>query len=516
VRNFVSQFGPTPKLRLKEYSMDRLHQILDGKPSGALALIDHDGTNVSYGDLSLETAALAAILKQHGVRGGDRIVLVSENSVFFAAMVFAASQLNAWLILVNARQSADEIAAIEVHATPRCVVYTHDVSEPARNHAARMGASKIGALASGEVWATKVADVDVEPVDADGSQVAVLLYTTGTTSAPKGVMLTHRNLLFCSSYSAQFNRLIPEDRVVGVLPGTHIYALSSVFLPAMIAGASLEFVPRFDVGKVLSMLRGGATRFPAVPQMFAAIMQHLDEAGEDLNAPALMNLVTGGAPLDPGLKTRVEKVFGLALNNGYGMTETSPSISSTHNDHPRSDVGVGVPYDWIDVRIFEPNADGIGEIQVRGDNVMRGYYRAPDKTAEVMTEDGFFRTGDLGTFDEGGGLHIVGRSKELIIRSGFNVHPPEIEAMLSKHPNVYQVAVIGRSVPGNEEILAFVKASGAVSEAELRAWLKERLVAYKVPSHVFLVDAYPAAATGKILKHKLLGHFAEAIAARDS
>ncbi|MEJ6709186.1 MAG: class I adenylate-forming enzyme family protein [Amylibacter sp.] len=495
--------------------MDRLHQILDGKPNGALALIDHDGTNVTYGDLSLETAALAAILKQHGVRSGDRIVLVSENSVFFAAMVFAASQLNAWLILVNARQSTDEIAAIEAHATPRCVVYTHDVSEPARNHAARMGACKIGALASGEVWATAVADVDVEPVDADGNQVAVLLYTTGTTSAPKGVMLTHRNLLFCSSYSAHFNRLIPEDRVVGVLPGTHIYALSSVFLPAMIAGASLEFVPRFDVGKVLLMLRGGATRFPAVPQMFAAIMQHLDEAGEELNAPALMNLVTGGAPLDPGLKTRVEKVFGLPMNNGYGMTETSPSISSTHNDHPRSDVGVGVPYDWIDVRIFEPNADGIGEIQVRGDNVMRGYYRAPDKTAEVMTDDGFFRTGDLGTFDEGGGLHIVGRSKELIIRSGFNVHPPEIEAMLSKHPSVYQVAVIGRFVPGNEEILAFVKASGDVSEAELRAWLKERLVAYKVPSHVFLVDAYPAAATGKILKHKLLGHFAKVIAARD-
>ena len=496
--------------------MDRLHQILDGKPSGALALIDHDGTNVTYGDLSLETAALAAILKQHGVRGGDRIVLVSENSVFFAAMVFAASQLNAWLILVNARQSADEIAAIETHATPRCVVYTYDVSAPARDHAARMGASKIGTLASGEVWATNVADVEVEPVDADGNQVAVLLYTTGTTSAPKGVMLTHHNLLFCSSYSAQFNRLIPEDRVVGVLPGTHIYALSSVFLPAIIAGASLEFVPRFDVAKVLSMLRGGATRFPAVPQMFAAIMQHLDEAGEDLNAPSLVNLVTGGAPLDPGLKTRVEKVFGLALNNGYGMTETSPSISSTHNDHPRTDVGVGVPYDWIDVRIFEPNADGVGEIQVRGDNVMRGYYRAPDKTAEVMTDDGFFRTGDLGTFDEGGGLHIVGRSKELISRSGFNVHPPEIEAMLSKHPSVYQVAVIGRSVPGNEEILAFVKASGEVTEAELRAWLKERLVAYKVPSHVFLVDAYPAAATGKILKHKLLAHFAEVIAARDS
>lgn len=496
--------------------MDRLHQILDAKPNADLALIDHDGTHVSYGELSLEVDALTSLLRDHGVRGGDRVVLISENSVFFAAMVFAASRLNAWLILVNARQSAEEIAAIEAHATPRCAVYTYDVSAPARAHADRMGAVKIGQLASGSVWATPVKEVEVEPVDADGHQVAVLLYTTGTTSAPKGVMLTHSNLLFCCTYSAKFNRLGPQDRVVGVLPGTHIYALSSVFLPAMVAGASLEFVPRFDVGKVLSMLRGGATRFPAVPQMFAAIMQHLDEEGEDLNAPSLVNLVTGGAPLDPGLKARVEKVFGLPLNNGYGMTETSPSISSTHNDFPREDVGVGVPYDWIDVRIWEPNSDGIGEIQVRGENVMRGYYREPEKTADVMTHDGFFRTGDLGRFDEGGGLHVVGRLKELIIRSGFNVHPPEIEAMLSKHPSVYQVAVIGRQVPGNEEILAFVKVTGQVSEEALKAWLKERLVAYKVPSHVFIVDAYPAAATGKILKHRLLDHFAERIAARDS
>ena len=495
--------------------MDRLHQILHGKSPNALALIDHDQTKVSYGELSMEAAALAAILKQHGVRGGDRVVLVSENSVFFAAMVFAASQLNAWLILVNARQSAEEISAIEAHATPRCVVYTHDVSAPARDHAERMGARKIGQLASGAVWATKAANVDVEPVDSDGNQVAVLLYTTGTTSAPKGVMLTHKNLLFCSRYSAQFNRLATEDRVVGVLPGTHIYALSSVFLPAMIAGASLEFVPRFDVPKVLSMLRGSATRFPAVPQMFAAIMQHLDEVDEDLNAPHLVNLVTGGAPLDPGLNERVEKVFGLPLNNGYGMTETSPSISSTHNDHPRKDVGVGVPYDWIDVRISEPNGDGIGEIQVRGENVMRGYYREPNKTKEVMTKDNFFCTGDLGKFDDSGGLHVVGRLKELIIRSGFNVHPPEIEAMLSKHPSVYQVAVIGRQVSGNEEILAFVKVTGCVSEDTLKTWLKERLVAYKVPSHIFMVNAYPAAATGKILKHKLLNHFADLIKERD-
>ena len=495
--------------------MDRLHHALEGKPDDALALIDHDGRAFTYGELRLEVSALARILQENGLRGGDRVILVAENSVYFAAVVFAASQLNLWLTLVNARQSADEIAAIVAHAEPRAVLFTHDVSEPARDHAARLEARKIGALACGAVWMTKPADSTPEPVVADGEQVAVLLYTTGTTSAPKGVMLTHANLLFSAENSARFNRLVPEDRVVGVLPGTHIYALASVFLPAMIAGASLQFVPRFDPVTVLGLLRNGATRFPAVPQMFAAIMQHLDEAGEDLNAPALVNLVTGGAPLDPGLKARVERVFGLPLNNGYGLTETSPSVASTHNDNPRDDVGVGVPYAWIEVRLADPDTDGIGEVQVRGKNVMKGYYKDPERTAEVMTEDGFFRTGDLGRFDEGGGLHIVGRLKELIIRSGFNVHPPEIEAMLSKHPAVYQVAVIGRMVPGNEEILAFVKVSGDVTEATLKAWLRERLVAYKVPSHIFIVEAYPAAATGKILKHKLPEFFAKEIAARD-
>lgn len=496
--------------------MNRLHQVLDGKPGGALALVDFDGTPFTYGELQLESAALAEILRTHGVRAGDRVVLVAENSVFYAAMVFAVSQLDAWLVLVNGRQSADEITAIQAHATPRCVLYTHSASAPARQHAERMEAKQIGTLACGPVWATEVCDVDVEPVSADADQVAVLLYTTGTTSAPKGVMLTHNNLLFSAKNSTTFHGLTPADRVVGVLPGTHIYALASVFLPAMIAGASLHFFARFDPVAVLNLLRDGATRFPAVPQMMAAIMQHLHEVNEDLNAPSLISMMTGGAPLDPGLKARVERVFGLPLNNGYGLTETSPSIAATHNDEPRSDVGVGKPYKWIEVRLWDQNADGIGEIQVRGQNVMKGYYRAPERTAEAMTEDNFFRTGDLGRFDDSGSLHIVGRLKELIIRSGFNVHPPEIEAMLSQHPDVFQAAVIGRAVPGNEEILAFVKGTKDLEETSLKLWLRDRLVGYKIPSHIFVVDAYPAAASGKILKHKLLNHFSTEIAEKDA
>lgn len=496
--------------------MNRLHQVLDGKPGGALALVDFDGTAFSYGELQLETAALAEILRAHGVRAGDRVVLVAENSVFYAAMVFAISQLDAWLILVNGRQSVDEITAIQAHATPRCVVYTHSASDPARAHATRMQAKQIGTLACGPVWATKICDVDLEPVCADANQVAVLLYTTGTTSAPKGVMLTHNNLLFSAQNSATFHGLTPQDRVVGVLPGTHIYALASVFLPAMIAGASLQFFARFDPVAVLTLLRNGATRFPAVPQMMAAIMQHLHEVGEDLNAPSLISMMTGGAPLDPGLKARVERVFGLPLNNGYGLTETSPSIAATHNDQPRADVGVGKPYSWIEVRLWDQNADGIGEIQVRGQNVMKGYYRDPERTAQAMTDDNFFRTGDLGRFDEDGGLHIVGRLKELIIRSGFNVHPPEIEAMLSQHPDVFQAAVIGRTLPENEEILAFVKGTKDLEEASLKLWLRDRLVGYKIPSHIFIIQSYPASASGKILKHKLLDHFSTEIAQKDA
>ncbi|GGA28060.1 class I adenylate-forming enzyme family protein [Neptunicoccus cionae] len=496
--------------------MDRLHQVLEGKPASARALVDFDGTAFTYGELQMESAALAQILQNHGVRGGDRVVLVAENSVLYAAMVFAASRLNAWLVLVNARQSAEEIAAIEAHATPRCVIFTHSASEPARAHAKRLEAQKIGALACGPIYATKVKETETEPVSAGSDQVAVLLYTTGTTSAPKGVMLTHKNLLFSAKNSARFHGLTPDDRVVGVLPGTHIYALASVFLPAMIAGATLHLFARFDTRAVLSLLRGGATRFPAVPQMMAAIMQHLHEAGENLNAPALISMMTGGAPLDPGLKARAEKVFGIPLNNGYGMTETSPSIAATHNDNPRDDVGVGAPYEWIEVRLWDKNEHGIGEIQVRGENVMKGYYRAPERTAEAMTDDGFFRTGDLGRFDDGGGLHIVGRLKELIIRSGFNVHPPEIEAMLSKHPDVFQVAVVGRMVPGDEEILAFVKGTDALQEEALKLWLRDRLVGYKIPSHIFIVDTYPAAATGKIFKHKLLDHFADRISQKDT
>jgi acyl-CoA synthetase (AMP-forming)/AMP-acid ligase II len=494
--------------------MNRIHELLDGKPDDALALIDFDETHYSYAQLRDMSVDLAFHLADYGLRAGDRLILVAENSAFYAAALFAASRLSAWIILVNARQSAEEIAAICAHSGARCILFTASVSGAARAHAQRLAASHIGDLPAGPILITPLVDAMPEPVDASDAQVATLLYTTGTTSAPKGVMLTHKNLIFNATNSAAFNGLKPDDQVLGVLPGTHIYCLASAFLPVVAVGGSTRFVPRFDPSEVLQYLRQNITRFPGVPQMFAAIIALLDKTGQQLNAPQLRNLATGGAPLDPDLKQRVQQVFGLPLNNGYGLTETSPTVATTHNNSPRSDCSVGAAIPNVTVRVSNANDDGIGELEVGGNNIMKGYYRDPDLTAKVITPDGFFRTGDLGKIDPDGAIHVVGRLKELIIRSGFNVHPPEVEAMLTRHPDVYQAAVIGRSVPGNEEILAFLLTNGCVNETALKSWLRDRLVAYKIPQHIFVVEAFPTAATGKILKHKLTSHFSELLAQR--
>jgi len=495
--------------------MNRIHQILDDKPVNQLAVTDFDGTPYSYGQMRDLAIKVAAMLASHGVRAGDRVILVSENAALYAAVLFATSRLSAWIILVNARQSAPEIDAIVAHSGARCIVFTTVVSEQARAHANRMGAREIGTTACGPVVVTDVAHTKPEPVDPTGQQVATLLYTTGTTSAPKGVMLTHRNLLFNAATTGKFAGLARTDRVLCVLPGSHIYCLASAFLPAIMAGGAVRFVPRFHVAEVIDMLDNNITRFPGVPQMFAAIMEHLDKTGTALRAPNLGFIAAGGAPLDPDLKLRVERVFGLPLNNGYGLTETSPSVAATHNDHPRTDISVGHPYAGIDLFIDAPDNDGIGELWIRGENVMKGYYRDPERTAEVLTDDGYFKSGDLARRDPDGALYIVGRTKELIIRSGFNVHPPEVEAMLTRHPNVLEASVVGRQVASNEEILAFVKTDSKITGANLRIWLKDRLVGYKIPQHILIVDHYPAAATGKILKHKLISHFADLLIQRD-
>ncbi|WP_161905900.1 class I adenylate-forming enzyme family protein [Paracoccus sp. MKU1] len=488
--------------------MRRIHELLlKGDPSH-VAISDHDGSDYSYADLSRLVEDMAARLSAYGVRAGDRVMLLSENCVTYLVATLALGRLDAWTLLANARLTAAEVDRLAKVADIRCTIYTPEVSAAARAHAERMRGVSLGNMACGELLVSPLRDATPEPVEDGPEQTAVLIYTSGTVGEPKGVMLTHGNLLFMAQTSSTLRSISAADVTLAVLPGTHIFGLTSVFLAALAKGSRLIAMPRFDPDAVLDRIREDVTILPAVPQVFAALLRRLAELGvERLEHKNLRYIYAGGAPLDLGVKQRVERVFGLPLHNGYGQTEASPGIATTRLNSPRSDASVGLAVPGTEIRIHDPDEHGVGELWVRGPNVMKGYYRNPEATRAALTEDGFLRTGDLARRDPDGAIHIVGRLKELIVHSGFNVYPPEVEAVLSLHPAVSLSAVVGLARDGDEDVIAFVTTQAEVTEAELRNWLRERLAPYKVPMRIVIADTVPQAATGKILKSKLLEHF---------
>ena len=457
---------------------------------------------VTYGELDDLLEGLVAQLRHLGIRPGDRVLLVAENCVAQALLILAVCRAGAWSASVNARLSAREIANFIAHSGARRVLYFHQDSPEAEQHAIAHGAELLNWPQIGPVLVGPLdPNVVVEPSEPN---VAALVYTSGTTGASKAVMLTHANLLFIAANSRRVRSLVPGDIVYGVLPLSHVYGLSALLLASLISGAELHLVPRFRPEKLAAALASdGITVLHGAPAMYAKLLA----LGEALRAPHLRVAQSGGAPLTQSVKRGFEDRFGVVLHNGYGMTEASPSICQTRTDAPRSDCSVGTPIDGIEVRLdgADEHSQGIGELQLRGPNVMAGYYKAADLTAQVMTADGWLRTGDLARFEVDGAVTIVGRSKELIIRSGFNVYPSEIEQVLNAYPDIVQSAVIGRAVEDNEEVLAFVelRPGRQLDLTELQQYLKVNLSPYKIPAQVIVLSALPAAASGKILKREL-------------
>jgi malonyl-CoA/methylmalonyl-CoA synthetase len=333
-------------------------------------------------------------------------------------------------------------------------------------------------------------DIDRATVD----DPALLIYTSGTTGPPKGVPLTHGNLLASANAVNLAWRWEVEDRLALALPLFHVHGLGVGLNGSLCAGAAVTLASRFDPAWIAERAEQGATLFFGVPTMY----QRLVRSGHAERLRDLRLLVSGSAPLPAALAEELERRTGQLPLERYGMTETV-MLTSNPYDGPRKPGTVGLPLPGVDVRLT-----GSGEVEVRGPNVITGYYERPDADAEAFTPDGWFRTGDVAEYDEDGYLCLVGRSKELIITGGYNVYPREVEEVLAAHPDVREVAVIGRpSERWGEEVTAVVVAERPVEGERLREYAAGQLAAYKVPKRVEFADELPRNAMGKVVRGDL-------------
>jgi long-chain acyl-CoA synthetase len=479
------------------------------------ALVEESGT-WTYGELASIIAETQVWLRDSGVRPGDRVMIVCENCRALVAVLFGLSGLDAWPVLVNARLSGREIETIRDHCGARRIIYTTGVSPNATEHAKREGAvieepAGLGSIGMGPLYQ----QVKPEPLDTEGvNRVSALIYTSGTTGLPKGVMLTHKNVLFVAAVSAKIRSLSPADRLYGILPMSHVVGFSVVLLGTLLSGGTLYLFPRFDpMTARMTLEKHGLTVVLGTPAMFALFLEFAKLKGiTSLKLPSLRIISSSGAPLPFALKTAVERLFGLVLHNGYGITECSPTIAQTRIETPRDDTSVGPVFPGVEVKIVghdrRPVDKGeVGELLVRGPNVMKGYYRAPEETASAVDREGWFNTRDLARLEDGN-LFIVGRTKEMIVRFGFNIYPAEVEAVLNAHPGVARSAVIGRVLEGvvaGEEIVAFVQPIAGVplTATELAEHASRHLAPYKRPSHILFIPSMPVTPTGKIRKAEL-------------
>jgi acyl-CoA synthetase (AMP-forming)/AMP-acid ligase II len=477
------------------------------------ALVESSGA-WTYKQLASAIADAQLWLQRLGVRPGDRVMIVGENCRAFVTILLASAGIDAWPVLVSARLSSREIGEIRNHSGARRVFYTISASHQAADHAKHDGAvvEELPGLGAVGIGALNE-EAEPEPLDTDiSNRVAALIYTSGTTGLPKGVMLTNRNLLFMGTGSVRVRSVTSDDRLYGVLPMSHAVGLSVVLLGSLLAGATLYLVPRFDpMTARVTLEKDGITLLLGTPAIFNQLLQYAKlRKISSLRFPTLRIISSSGAPLDPATKSGIESLFGMVLHNGYGVTECSPTIALTRPEAPRADTSIGPPFPGVEIKLIgsdgqEAPSGEVGELRVRGPNIMKGYYRAPEETAAAVDTEGWFNTRDLARLDEGN-LIIVGRTKDLIVHRGFNVYPAEVESVLNAHPAVAQSAVIGRSVGGDEEVVAFVQPlpDSSLMAADLAEYAALHLAQYKRPSRILLVPSMPLTPTGKVIKGELV------------
>jgi long-chain acyl-CoA synthetase len=492
-------------------------------------------TRLSYPQVNGAANQVANLLVSRGIKPGDKVALSCPNLPYFTIVYYGILKAGATVVPLNVLLKGREVAyhlgdsdakayfafqgtpdlpiGQEAHegfqAAEGCehfFVITADPTAPSPIE----GTETLGQGLAGQA-------PTFDSVDVSDEDTAVILYTSGTTGQPKGAELRHRNmrdnaLAGKDLFGADAAK---PDTFLCVLPLFHSFGQTVIQNGAFAFGGTVVMLPRFEAAAAIGlMLNEKVTFFAGVPTMYWGLLNALDET-VDVKALAenLRVAVAGGAALPVEVHHQFEERFGVVILEGYGLSETSPVASFSRLGSPVRVGSIGTPIPGVEMKLLEgetwdevKDPDGIGEIAIKGHNIMKGYYKRPDATAASISEDGWFRSGDLGRKDADGWYYIVDRSKDMIIRGGFNVYPREIEEVLLTHPAVSLAAVIG--VPHEshgEEIKAFVilKPGASATPEEIVAWGKEEMAAYKYPRIVEVVESLPMTATGKILKREL-------------
>jgi long-chain acyl-CoA synthetase len=468
-----------------------------------------DEVEVSYRALDVGSARVAGLLRSRGVRPGDRVGVMLPNVPEFAVVYYGVLRAGAVVVPMNVLLKEREVAFYLGDSGAEMLFAWHGFAEQAEAGARVPGADCVFVTPGefGRLLASAEPLFELE--ERAPNDTAVILYTSGTTGTPKGAELTHANLSSNVAAVVELHSFGEDDVLLGALPLFHSFGQTCSMNASVASGATLSLIPRFDAGRALDIIeRDRATVFQGVPTMYSAMLHHPRRGAFDVST--LRVCVSGGASLPAEVLHGFEEEFGCKLLEGYGLSETSPVASSNLPSRERRPGSVGMPIRDVEMRIVDPAGAPVavgerGEIVIRGANVMKGYWRRPDATAEVM-RDGWFHTGDIGHVDEDGYFFIVDRMKDMIIRGGYNVYPREIEEVLYEHPAVREVAVVGVPHPelGEEVGAAVALHDGAVADEEsLREFVRSRVAAYKYPRVVWFVDELPKGPSGKIVKREI-------------
>jgi long-chain acyl-CoA synthetase len=467
-------------------------------------------SELSYAELDRESARMATLLRDSGIEPGDRVGVMLPNVPEFPIAYYGVLRAGGVVVPMNVLLKRREIAFYLEDPGAKLLVAWHGFSEEAEAGAADAGVEML--VVEPEPFAELLADLEAAPGVAETAEedTAVILYTSGTTGKPKGAELTHLNLSRnCEIAGETTIEVGPGDVVLGALPLFHSFGQTVSMNASLRNGACLTMLPRFDPGEALETIqRDAVTHFQGVPTMYGAMLHHPER--DSFDTSTLRNCMSGGASMPVEVMRGFEEAFDCIILEGYGLSETSPVACSNHPGLERKPGSIGIPIRGVEMEVVDLGgtalpAEEVGEIVIRGHNIMKGYWKRPEATEDAM-RGGWFHSGDMGRTDSDGYFYIVDRIKDLIIRGGYNVYPREVEEVLYEHPKIREAAVVG--VPhdeyGEEVAAAVVLCPGEELDAtEVSAYVKDRIAAYKYPRVVWFIDELPKGPTGKILKREI-------------